>query len=286
MLEDDSGKANAVTPEALAELFSLCSHFVECVVLNACHTRTQADAISRNIPYVIGMDKSIGDRAAIRYAVGFYDALGAGMAYGYAHSLGCNLLRLENIPEHLTPVLRASPEAIPAKTDFRILGRMSREEIDGTLRQYKAAVAAGTEDGDAHLSLGLLYLHLGLHDPAMRHFRRALDLDPALADGYYYLALASVRGRRPKALMLQEVRAIERHVAAAIELDERPAKYYYFLAAVKQDYYSANGLRAPVPSVPTLLDLAASRDHDVWEIERLLSLLPLGDNELLARIRR
>lgn len=286
VLEDDFGRANAVTPEALAELFELCSHFVECVVLNACHTRIQADAIARHIPYVVGMDKAIGDRAAIRFAVGFYDALGAGMDYGFAHSLGCNLLKLENIPEHLTPVLRESQGSAPAKTDFRILGRMSREEINGVLQQYKAAIATGAEDADAHLGLGLLYLQLRLYDTALRHFKRVVDIDPALSDGYYYLALASIRGRRPKTLTLQEVRAVESNICTALELDERQAKYYYLLAAVRQDYYAANGLVSPSPSAVILLDLATDKDHDAWEVERLLAALTLNDTLLLSRIRR
>jgi hypothetical protein len=32
----------------------------------------QAEAIVKHIPYVIGMSKAIGDKAAIEFAVGFY----------------------------------------------------------------------------------------------------------------------------------------------------------------------------------------------------------------------
>jgi len=286
VLEDDQGMPNPVRPAALAKLFGICSPFVECVVLNACHSKLQADEIVRHIPYVIGMDKAIGDQAAIRYAVGFYGALGAGMAYDQAHDLGCNLLELENIPEHLTPVLQIGEGSVCQKTDFSVLGRMSRDEINGVIQQFKASVAAGTEDGDTHLSLGLLYLQLRLHDLAVRHFKRAIELDPGVADGYYYLALASIRGRRPKTLTLQEARAVESYVSTALQLDEQQAKYYYLLAAVRQDYYVANGLSSPSPSARTLLDQAGDKDHDVWEVERLLASLTLSDTTLLSRIRR
>lgn len=116
ILEDDAGEAHPVSPEALAELFELCSHAVECVVLNACHTAVQAEAIARHIPYVVSMSKAISDFAAIHYAVGFYDALGAGQGYERAHHLACNLLRLERIPEHATPMLRAGQARAAAKT--------------------------------------------------------------------------------------------------------------------------------------------------------------------------
>lgn len=60
---------------------------------------------TRYIDYVIGMSKEIGDRAAIEFAVGFYDALGAGKSFEYAYQLGCRLIRVAGIPESLTPQL-------------------------------------------------------------------------------------------------------------------------------------------------------------------------------------
>ncbi len=61
----------------MAQLFELCSDHVHCVVLNACYSEPQARAIVRHIDYVIGMKQAIGDESAIKFSVGFYDALGA-----------------------------------------------------------------------------------------------------------------------------------------------------------------------------------------------------------------
>jgi hypothetical protein len=52
------------------------------------------------------MSKAIGDQAAIKFATGFYDAIGAGKSVETAYKFGCNAIQLENIPEHLTPRLR------------------------------------------------------------------------------------------------------------------------------------------------------------------------------------
>ena len=78
VFEDDVGNVQLISGDALAGLFELCSDFVKCVVLNACYSEAQANAITRHIDFVIGMKKAIGDQAAIKFAVGFYDALGAG----------------------------------------------------------------------------------------------------------------------------------------------------------------------------------------------------------------
>jgi hypothetical protein len=52
------------------------------------------------------MHQAIGNQAAIEFAVGFYDALGAGRSIEDAFKLGCIAIDLEGIPESLTPVLK------------------------------------------------------------------------------------------------------------------------------------------------------------------------------------
>jgi hypothetical protein len=75
------------------------------VLLNACYSVLQAEAIALHIPYVIGMNQAVGDAAAREFAVGFYDALGAGRTIEFAYKFACNSIRMAGIAEHLTPVL-------------------------------------------------------------------------------------------------------------------------------------------------------------------------------------
>jgi hypothetical protein len=106
VLEDESGQVKLVDGEALAGLFELFADRLECVVLNGCYTQVQAEAIARHIPYVIGMSQGIQDRAAIEFAVGFYNALGAGRPVEFAWSFGCSAIQMAGIrTEHLIPVL-------------------------------------------------------------------------------------------------------------------------------------------------------------------------------------
>ncbi|MGK7873401.1 MAG: CHAT domain-containing protein [Xenococcaceae cyanobacterium] len=109
-LENDSGQKQLVPINALASLFQIfADEGVQCVVLNACCSEVQAEEISKHINFVVGMSRAIGDNAAIQFAVGFYDALGAGWSYDKAYELGCNAIALEGIPEELTPVLKKKP---------------------------------------------------------------------------------------------------------------------------------------------------------------------------------
>lgn len=106
VLEDELGNAKLVEGTALANLFELFADQLECVILNSCYSIAQAEAIARFVPAVIGMNQAIGDRAAIEFAVGFYDALGAGRSVEFAYKLGCRAIQLAGIAEHLTPVLK------------------------------------------------------------------------------------------------------------------------------------------------------------------------------------
>lgn len=110
-LEDNSGITQLVSREALANLFELFRGTVECVLLNACYSEVQAQAIYQHADYVIGMNQPIGDVAAIEFATGFYDALGAGESYDYAFRMGCASIYLKGNQEYSTPVLKSRPSS-------------------------------------------------------------------------------------------------------------------------------------------------------------------------------
>lgn len=104
--EDDTGQTLLISGDSLSRLFELCADHVKCVVMNACYSEAQADAIARHIEYVIGMKEAIGDAAAIKFATGFYDAVGAGRNFDVAFKFGCSAIDLKGIPGYLTPVLK------------------------------------------------------------------------------------------------------------------------------------------------------------------------------------
>ncbi|NEQ53697.1 MAG: adenylate cyclase [Leptolyngbya sp. SIO3F4] len=105
VLESDTGKAKPVSGSALSRLFGLFPS-VECVLFNACYSQVQADAVVKHVDYVVGMTDAIGDRAAIEFAVGFYDALGYGNPVPFAYEVGLSAIALEGLEEIATPVLK------------------------------------------------------------------------------------------------------------------------------------------------------------------------------------
>ncbi len=102
---DNNGKAQEIGTQALANLFSLFSSQIRCVVLNSCYSEEQAGSIVEHIDHVIGMNADIGDQAAIRFSIGFYQALFNGKDISFSHQFACNAIELSNIAEQDTPVL-------------------------------------------------------------------------------------------------------------------------------------------------------------------------------------
>ncbi len=108
-LEDDWGQGKLVTGEALAALFRTFADRTKAVILNACFTEPQAEAIAEHIDFVIGTRQKIGDDTATAFSLGFYQALGAGRSIEDAFTLGCTQIQLQGLGEHLVPVLLRKP---------------------------------------------------------------------------------------------------------------------------------------------------------------------------------
>jgi formylglycine-generating enzyme required for sulfatase activity len=132
----DDGGEQAVSAEALAGMFALAPirQHIECVLLNACYSEMQANAIVNHINYVVGMSHEIEDNAAIAFSKGFYLALAEGCSIDDSFEFGKNAIQLEisensqrrsaiaddvqrefkvretitstTIPEHLKPILK------------------------------------------------------------------------------------------------------------------------------------------------------------------------------------
>lgn len=123
LFEDEAGNAKPIAGDALASLFILFAEQVKGVVLNSCYSPIQGQAIAQNISWVIGISPALGNRAAIEFAVTFYDTLEMGRSVESAHKFGCSALQLEGISQHLMPLLlhgasdkttSPAPETAPA----------------------------------------------------------------------------------------------------------------------------------------------------------------------------
>lgn len=114
VFEAEGKNVQLASTKALAGLFKLFRKEIECVILNACHSKAQVEEIHQYINCVIGMKQAIGDGAAIEFSRGFYESLSFGESFERAYECGCNAIDLVSTLESETPVLRIKErDAVP-----------------------------------------------------------------------------------------------------------------------------------------------------------------------------
>lgn len=113
LFETIEGHSAPVSAEALGQLFGILKK-QRCVILNACFSMVQAEAIAKHVDCVIGMKGAIEDRSALVFAVGFYQAIVRGQTVKTAFDLGCSLISTSGLSDADIPQLlgRSDPDRV------------------------------------------------------------------------------------------------------------------------------------------------------------------------------
>ncbi len=112
LMDPDGRGPHGVDVALLTELFRIFRGRIRVVVLNACLTHAQAEAIADVVGCGIGMRAEISDPAAIDFGAAFYRAIGFGHSVQAAFDQGC--LALPSAERDL-PRLVARPDVNPAE---------------------------------------------------------------------------------------------------------------------------------------------------------------------------
>jgi hypothetical protein len=290
-LEDNRGLRHEVPPDGLADLFRIFSEKIECVVLNACFTDLQAASIARFIPYVVGMNSGVGDAAAIRFAIGFYDAIGAGMSVPSSFELAKNALILERLPDSGIPVLlhtkgpnSTSPAMSPIS--YEKIRFLPHEELESLWRKLTQSLDEPVYKIKVLEDLGLVCLCLGFYKDAARHFTSLTSHAPDKARHHYHLALSLFEGRRPQEIPEREARTIDQHAHRAVLLDKTRAEYLYLLGIVRYGCFFLNGRGSDRPSYDELFRQARFAHYEPSEIDLIFTLMQLQNERLISTLRR
>lgn len=97
LLLDENGDPKPVSKGALVGLFRTFKDNVRAVVLNACYSRSQAEAITEVIDCAIGMNRAISGAAATTFAAAFYRAIGFARSVKGAFDQGKVALEMNGI---------------------------------------------------------------------------------------------------------------------------------------------------------------------------------------------
>lgn len=105
VLEGEDGRPHRVGAEALKGFFSAFRQQIRLVVLNACHSRPQAEAIAEAVGCAIGTPSRIGDDDAINFSAAFYSSIAHGESVQSAFDQACATLGMKDCPGEEIPQL-------------------------------------------------------------------------------------------------------------------------------------------------------------------------------------
>jgi tetratricopeptide (TPR) repeat protein len=206
----NSNEIKFVPAKPLANLLQLCEEHLECVVLNACYSDVQGDAISANIPFTIGMRDVVEDNVAIKFSQGFYDAIGAGKGYENAFKWGkvaiefdlvdgeaAKILVLRKKDESFNqsifsdlsqvPISPPNPQRSLSASEYfsRAYEKSNRGDKEGAIADYNEAIRLNPDYADAYYGCGLAKYALGDKQGAIADYNEAIRIKPDYADAYY-----------------------------------------------------------------------------------------------------
>lgn len=105
------GRPQLVSTEALQTTLGAAGSSVQLVVLNACYSDVQADALLAHVDCVLGMRGTIEDSAARSFAIGLYGGLGERESVATAYRQACAAIQLEGLADADRPQLKVHPGA-------------------------------------------------------------------------------------------------------------------------------------------------------------------------------
>lgn len=104
-LVDNNDSTHVIKNDALGRLFDLFSADIECIFLNSCYSKKQAEVFARSISHVIGMNDSIADDTAIEFSSAFYKSIANNRDIKFSFKFAVNSIDLNDLEGINTPVL-------------------------------------------------------------------------------------------------------------------------------------------------------------------------------------
>ncbi len=104
------------------------------------------------------------------------------------------------------------------------------------------------------LEKGKSLLKVKSYAQAIKMFEQCIEIKSDTPETYYYLAIALLRGNRPKLINLSTIRVIENNLKTAIQLEPKLGSAYVLWATIKYDFYVLNGMFDRPPSYQDLLN--------------------------------
>ena len=223
VLESFSDKNTFKNPDKLiADVFKRHANSIECIILNRCYSKKQAEAIIQHIKFVVCISQELEDSKVIDFLDEFYFQIGSKQTIRYSYECGRERLERKGIEDDkLIPVLldkyaeyaerrrkeledkliscdkaiekdQNNLRLLQNRANFLIeLGRS--EEVDET---YERASMLAPNNPEIKAEQGKALEQFGKHEEAVNAYDKALELKPEDYKIWWDRAQALVEGKK------------------------------------------------------------------------------------------
>lgn len=150
---------------------------------------------------------------------------------------------------------------------------------------FREKAAADPKDVSALYSVGLFYLELKNYELAVKNFAEAISQSPDDPDVYFYYAIALNGGKKPRKLMLKDVKKIEEYLNTALRLEKR-ANALILMALIKDDFYNGNCMTMPGQDPVLMIDEARALPMPEEDLNFILDHVVIKDEKTLSMINK
>jgi hypothetical protein len=151
--QSPDGDAQFVTAAAFEQTFSAAGASVKLVVLNACCSDVQAEALLAHVGCVVRMGGSITDDAARNFAIGFYGGLGGGESVAAAYQQGRAAISLEGLREADRPQLKVRSGVDASQLILAADRSVSTSVTSGSPAESIASSESGVDLRQSHVTI-------------------------------------------------------------------------------------------------------------------------------------
>lgn len=178
LLASDDGDVRPVPARALTALFRVVRDRIRLVVLNACYSAGQGNAIAEHVDCVVGMRRALDNQVAIHFAAALYRALAFGRSVENSFHQGLVALGLQGVEEQDNPQLLISRPGVEPDQVRLLACRPASDPSTGSGANDDSILLLSGPERERLVEL-LLALRV-MRDPAIR--RRIVDrLGPGIA---------------------------------------------------------------------------------------------------------
>ncbi|HEX6862812.1 MAG TPA: CHAT domain-containing protein [Thermoanaerobaculia bacterium] len=270
LFETSDRKPHLVPGKLLAEALK-GSRELRLVFLNACETGllawrpgqnpllgTAAALVQRGVPAVLANQFPISDAAARVFSEAVYRSLARGSSLDAA------------VGDGRFAIYQDEPGGWEWATPTLFTALSSSKIFDPFVR---AARKRTPSPGEALSQVSRL-LAEGAYEAVREKIESARADGTESADLHYYLALALLRGRRPRSLKLEDAKSIVVAAARSLSLPDCAAHHLCLLAFLYQDFYVENNFVPPQPGYDALVMKAAALPLNPERLDELVHLVP------------